>query len=91
MVHHHAGCHALTQNREGLQLQGVYGRSTGAVSGFPYSAALRKANIVWNDQSLEKWLTDTDAFLPGNNMDFLVAKPQERKDLIAYLKQSSGA
>jgi len=85
------GCHALTQNHEGPQLHGVYGRSTAAVPGFPYSGALRKANIVWSDQSLEKWLTDPDAFLPGNNMDFLVAKPQERKDLIAYLKQSSGA
>jgi cytochrome c len=84
------GCHALTQNHEGPQLQGVYGRTTGAVQGFPYSDALKKANITWNDQSLEKWLTDPDAFLPGNNMDFLVAKPQERADLIAYFKKSAG-
>jgi cytochrome c len=85
------GCHALTQNHEGPRLQGIYGRTTGAIPGFPYSDALKKANIVWSDQSLEKWLTDPDAFLPGNNMDFLVAKPQERKDLIAYFKKSAGA
>jgi cytochrome c len=60
------------------------------VPGFPYSDALRKANITWNDQTLEKWLTDPDAFLPGSNMDFLVARPQERKDIIAYFKKSSG-
>jgi cytochrome c len=84
------GCHALNQNREGPMLDGVYGRNTGAVPGFPYSDALKKANIVWNDQTLEKWLTDPDAFLPGNNMDFQVAKPQERKDLVAYFKQSAG-
>jgi cytochrome c len=84
------GCHALIQNREGPMLQGVYGRNTGAVAGFPYSDALKKANIAWNDQTLERWLADPDAFLPGNNMDFLVSKPQERKDLIAYFKQSSG-
>jgi cytochrome c len=83
------GCHALTQNHEGPELQGVYGRTTGAVPKFPYSDALKKANITWNDQSLEKWLTDPDAFLPGNNMDFLVAKPQERADLIAYFKKSA--
>jgi len=84
------GCHALTQNHEGPQLQGIYGRTSGTVAGFPYSDALKKANITWNDQTLEKWLADPDAFLPGNNMDFLVAKPQERKDLIAYFKRSAG-
>jgi cytochrome c len=84
------GCHALTQNHEGPQLQGVYGRTSGAVPGFAYSAALKKAQIVWDEKSLERWLTDPDAFIPGNDMDFLVSKPQERQDLISYLKQTSG-
>ena len=81
------GCHALTQNHEGPRLLGVYGGTTGSVPGFPYSDDLKNANIVWNEQSLEKWLTDPDAFLPGNNnMDFLLARPLERKDVIRYLK-----
>jgi cytochrome c len=80
----------LTRNREGPRLQGIYGRTAAAVPGFPYSEALRKANITWNEKSLEQWLADPDAFLPGNNMDFLVAKPQERKDLIAYFEKSAG-
>jgi cytochrome c len=84
------GCHALTRNHEGPQLEGVYGRTCGAVAGFAYSAALKKARIVWDQTSLEKWLTDPDAFIPGNDMDFLVSKPQERRDLISYLKQISG-
>jgi cytochrome c len=83
------GCHALTQNHEGPRLLGVYGRTIGSVPGFPYSDVLKKANVVWNDQTLEKWLTDPDAFLFGNNMDFLLARPQERKDVISYLKLSS--
>lgn len=85
-----AGCHALTQNHEGPQLQGVYGRTSGAVSNFAYSAALKRAHIIWDRNSLDKWLTDPDAFIPGNEMDFEVSKPQERQDLISYLKQSSG-
>jgi cytochrome c len=84
------GCHALTQNREGPQLHGVYGRTSGTVAGFAYSAALTKAQIVWDEKSLDKWLTDPDAFIPGNTMDFLVSKPQERQDLISYLKRRSG-
>lgn len=85
-----AGCHAMTQNHEGPQLQGVYGRTSGTAAGFAYSEALKKAMIVWDERSLERWLTDPDAFIPGNDMDFLVSKSQERRDLIRYLKQSSG-
>ena len=84
------GCHALEQNREGPRLQGVFGRTSGTVAGFAYSPALIKARIVWNESSLEQWLTDPDTLVPGNNMDFHVAKPQERRDLISYLKQVSG-
>jgi cytochrome c len=81
------GCHAMEQNREGPRLQGVYGRTSGIVPGFGYSAALKQAHIVWNDASLEQWLADPDTLVPGNNMEFHVAKPQERRDLIAVLKQ----
>ena len=84
------GCHALDIDRAGPRLRTVYGRSAGAIEGFPYSAALRKAHVVWDDQTLERWLADPDVFLPGNDMDFLITRPEERKDLIAYLKQSSG-
>jgi cytochrome c len=71
-------------------LQGVYGRTSGPVTDYAYSEALKKAHIVWDDKSLEKWLTDPDTFVPDNNMDFLVSKSQERKDVISYLKQVSG-
>jgi cytochrome c len=84
------GCHALAQNHQGPGLQGVYGRTSGSVANYAYSAALKKAQIVWDEMSLEQWLTDPDAFLPGNNMDFLVPRPQERQDIISYLRQTSG-
>jgi cytochrome c len=84
------GCHALTENHEGPKLQGVYGRAAGSVADFAYSSALKKANLVWDQTTLDKWLTDPDAFIPGNEMDFLISKPQERQDLIAFLKRRSG-
>jgi cytochrome c len=83
------GCHTLTRNHEGPKLQGVYGRSSGSIADYAYSPALKKAKIVWDQQSLDKWLTDPDALVPGNNMDFLVSRPQERLDLIAFLRQIS--
>jgi cytochrome c len=81
------GCHAMEQNREGPRLQGVYGRASGVVPGFGYSAAFKQAHIVWNDTSLEQWLADPDTLVPGNNMEFHVAKPEDRRDLIAFLRQ----
>jgi cytochrome c len=83
------GCHGLEQDREGPRLRGVFGRSAGSVPGYDYSQALQKAHIVWNDETLDKWLTDPDALVPGNNMEFHVARPQERRDLIRFLRDST--
>jgi cytochrome c len=84
------GCHSLAQNHQGPRLQGVYGRTSGSVADYSYSPALKKSNVVWDQSTLDKWLTDPDAFIPGNEMDFLVSKAQERADLIAFLRQTSG-
>jgi cytochrome c len=83
------GCHGMEQDREGPRLRGVFGRSSGSVPGFDYSPALKKAHIVWNEATLDKWLADPDALVPGNNMEFHVARPQERRDLIRFLRDST--
>ena len=84
------GCHALDRDREGPHLAGAYGRASGTAPGFDYSDALRHAHIVWSDATLDRWLIDPDAFVPGNNMEFHVANPQERTDLIRFLRGQSG-
>jgi cytochrome c len=81
------GCHAMERDREGPRLGGVFGRTSGTVSGFAYSEALKKAHIVWNDTTLERWLADPDAMVPDNNMEFRVVRPQERRDLIRFLRE----
>jgi cytochrome c len=82
------GCHTLDQNRVGPKLAGVVGRTSGTAEGYTYSDALKKAAITWDAQSLDRWLTDPDSLVPGNNMEFSVRKAQERSDLIAYLQAS---
>jgi cytochrome c len=84
------GCHAMNQDREGPHLAGVYGRAAATVNGFDYSEGLKKSHIVWNEDTLDRWLTDPQTMVPGAAMDFYVAKPGERADVIAYLKQQSG-
>ena len=74
---------------EGPRLRGVYGRRSGSAPGFQYSEALKNAKITWNDEALDKWLTDTEALVPDNDMTFRVQSPDERRDVIAYLKTLS--
>jgi cytochrome c len=57
------------------------------VVGFRYSAGLKDSGITWNDATLERWLSDPDLVVKDNNMSFGVPKAEERRDLIAYLKQ----
>jgi cytochrome c len=47
-------------------------------------------HIVWNEVSLDQWLTDPDLLVPGNNIEFHVPRSQERRDLIEFLKASAG-
>ena len=84
-----AGCHTLDQHREGPKLAGVFGRTSGTAPGFLYSTGLKKAAVKWDEQSLDKWLANPDSVAPSNDMYFHVAKAEQRRDLIAYLKASS--
>jgi cytochrome c len=81
------GCHAMDADREGPRLAGVFGRKAGSVAGFNYSAGLKGSGITWTDATLERWLTDPDLMVKDNNMSIGVPKAEERRDLIAYLKQ----
>jgi cytochrome c len=80
------GCHALDRDKEGPHLRGVYGRTAGTANAFPYSAALKKSGITWTEETLDKWLTDTEKLVPDNDMTFRVEKAAERSEIIAYLK-----
>ncbi len=85
-----SGCHALDKDKEGPRLGGIYGRASATVASFQYSDALRNANLVWDDKSLDRWLADPEKVAPGNNMGFQVPSPGERAEIIAYIKQASG-
>ena len=83
------GCHALDNEKTGPRLRGVYGRPAGSIASFPYSEAVRKSGVTWNSSSLDKWLTDPDAFIPDNDMAFRVTNSEERASVIEYLKELS--
>ena len=76
------GCHALDRDKEGPHLRGVYGRVAGRWTLSKYSDALEKSKITWNDERLDKWLTDTEKLVPDNHMTFHVERPDERTKLL---------
>jgi cytochrome c len=82
-------CHNLDREKEGPRLRGVFGRKSGSIASFTYSEALKSANKTWDANSLDKWLTDTDKFIPDNDMNLSLKNADERADIIAYLKQVS--
>lgn len=83
-------CHSLTPTRKpGPLLSGIYGRRAGSVPGYHYSAALKAAGITWNASNLDRWLTDPPKFIPGVNMQAQVDNPQQRQEIIAYLRSIS--
>ena len=84
------GCHALDRDKEGPRLGGVYGRTAGTLDSFQYSDALKRSRLVWTDTTLDSWLEDTEKLVPNNDMTFHVEKADERREIIAYLKQTSG-
>ncbi|MCC6919784.1 MAG: cytochrome c family protein [Alphaproteobacteria bacterium] len=84
-------CHALDANKVGPKHRGVYGREAGTAPGYSYSPALKASHIVWDAASLDMWLKGPRAFVPGTKMTFSLAQPQDRADVIAYLKSLSPA
>ena len=89
-----ASCHTVTPDLAhgllGPNLVGVTERPAGTMAGWDFSPALKDAKVVWTDENLHKWLTDSMAMVPGAKMDLKVPSRIEREDLIAYLKTLKG-
>lgn len=86
-------CHSLEPDLHlsGPSLAGIWNRKAGSLEGFErYSDALKNSKLVWNEKSLDIWLRNPQAMIPGNFMPFAGLKDDKaRADLIAYLKIAS--
>jgi cytochrome c len=82
-----SSCHSLDDNDIGPKHRGVVGRRAGSVSDYAYSPALKASGLTWDPGNLDRWLTNPQALVPGTKMYFLLADPQSRADVIAYLTQ----
>jgi cytochrome c len=82
-------CHVAEKgvNRVGPSLWGVVGRKASTVPGYTYSAANKKSGLTWDAKTLFVYLEAPQKLVPGTKMSFAgLKKPQDRADVIAFLK-----
>jgi cytochrome c len=84
-------CHSMREgdNRLGPSLHGIIGRKAGSSPGYTsYSQAMVNSGIVWDEATLDRFLANPDAVVPGNNMKPFASIPDEtvRQQIIDHLK-----
>jgi cytochrome c len=89
-----AGCHTYVPDdfdKSGPNLAGLFGRRAGTVN-FPpgFSVALKNAGVVWSVDTVDRWLANPAAMLPGTTMPFAgLADAAARKTLVCFLQEKT--
>lgn len=89
-------CHAVgegAKNKVGPHLNDLFGRTAGTLGKYKYSKGMKAAGsegMVWNDDTLTKFVTKPKSLVKKTKMSFSgLKKEDQRVNLIAYLKQFS--
>ena len=86
-------CHTIEPGAADLvgpNLRGVMGKAAATNRpGYAYSDALKAAKLTWDDATLDTWIKNPVAMVPGSKMEFIgLTKRDKREDVIAYMKDA---
>lgn len=87
-----ASCHTLEKgvHNVGPTLSGLFQRKAGSFDDYRYSPAMKRSNITWTAEELDKFITDPQMVVPANRMPYAgMTNAADRADLIAYLQRAS--
>ena len=88
-----AACHVFAKgggNRIGPNLFGVVGRARATAPDFAYSDAMKAKGGSWSEDSLNEFLWNPQAFVPGTKMTFIgLKKPEDRAAIIKWLEANA--
>ena len=80
------------KNGIGPALYGAFGHTAGQAAGFTYSPGLKASGITWTPDKLNQWIQKPASLSPGAKMVLApVNQPQDRADIIAFLRTESDA
>jgi cytochrome c len=80
-------CHTEKPDALGPSLKGIVGRKSGSLEDFRYSAAMKRANLTWDEQNLRDYLKDPQTKVKGNRMPFSgFGNDNDTADVVAYLQ-----
>ncbi|MFN3209079.1 MAG: c-type cytochrome [Roseovarius sp.] len=86
-----AACHALEVGGRGSapSLAGVFGREAGTLDGARYSQAMQEAGLTWDAETLDAFIENPQAIVPGTTMSVRISDPGQRAAIVAFLQQNS--
>jgi cytochrome c len=82
-------CHSPEKgvNKLGPSLWNVVGQPAAEVPNYTFSDAMKNSKLTWDEATLDKWLTNPKALVPGTKMIFPgLPNPTDRQNIIAYLE-----
>jgi cytochrome c len=82
-------CHSTKagENGVGPSLAGVFGTKAALVPGFRFSGPMKRSNLTWDAPTLDKFLSDPQALIPGTRMPYSgMPDTGKRAALVKYLE-----